>query len=93
MFTGEQMDSGEDYKIHRDGLEEAIAACKEESKKHDCDLTDNIVCPWCGFEDRDSWDYEFRQGKTECWCADCGKEITVFENISVSYTSHKGHEK
>lgn len=60
------------------------------NKEIDCELSDHIICPWCGYEDQDS-DYEFHQGTSRIWCANCEREITVFENVSITYTSRKGH--
>ena len=56
----------------------------------DTGYTDFITCPYCGYEDRDSWEVDF--GNSECMeieCSNCGKEMGVTRNVSVSYTSYK----
>jgi hypothetical protein len=55
--------------------------------KYDIDhtLTDEIVCPYCGYEFGDS--YEYSEGQT--WCEDCGKEFSFYKYVSVTYTSFK----
>jgi transcription elongation factor Elf1 len=52
--------------------------------------TSNIVCPYCGHEDRDSWEVDFgpgMEGDTRVWCGNCDEEFNVSRNVEVSYTS------
>lgn len=57
-------------------------------EKFDTDYTDNIVCPYCGYEESDSlehtWDYD-----DEYECENCGKTFSWERNVLVSYTSFK----
>ena len=53
----------------------------------DTEYTDNVICPYCGYEDRDSWEYG--QDDFETKCSSCGKEMSVTRNISISYSSWK----
>jgi transposase-like protein len=51
--------------------------------------TDNIVCPWCGYEHRDSW--EMSDGDYECH--GCEKPISVTSYSSREITTSKGKVK
>ena len=51
----------------------------------DCFHKRYAVCPWCGYEDEDSWEYE--EGETEAECPNCGKEFTVIAEIEMNYTT------
>ena len=56
----------------------------------DTEYTDFITCPYCGYEDRDSWEVDLGNNEcTEIECRNCGKEMRVTRNVSVSYTSYK----
>lgn len=59
-----------------------------------CEGTDEIVCPYCGYEFRDSWEI-FLDG--ECIatldCPECEKEFSVKPNWDVTYYSSKIEEK
>jgi hypothetical protein len=53
-----------------------------------------IVCPWCGYVDRDSWEWEPSngpggEGDGTHECGECEREFLVSRNISVSYSSRK----
>ena len=49
--------------------------------------TDNIVCPWCGEEQSDSW--ECCDWDDECECDYCGKVFEYERNTEVTYSSRK----
>ena len=56
----------------------------------DHEFKDNIVCPHCGFEHRDS--YEWGQWNDECGegeCSECEKPFKWSREISVSYSTKK----
>lgn len=51
-------------------------------------LTDEIVCPHCGYEHTDSW--EAGGDRQEDWtdeCGECGKKIYVVKTVTVQYTT------
>lgn len=52
----------------------------------DHEYTDNIVCPWCGSEDTDSWEAA-DDGKRDCY--DCGKPFEYEREVSCSYSTAK----
>ncbi len=45
----------------------------------------NIKCPYCDWEDHDSWEFEDDEGTHTC--GDCEKEFNVSRNIEVTYSS------
>lgn len=72
-----------------DCREDAIA--KPEEKEIDCLGTDEIVCPHCGHEHGDSWEY-FTHGngnEREADCVECEKRFLVSAEYSVTYFSSK----
>ena len=51
-----------------------------------------ITCPYCGREDRDSWDVNFGphmegDAEVECGNEECEKTFTVNRYIDVTYSS------
>jgi hypothetical protein len=54
----------------------------------DTDQTDEIVCPYCGYVESDSWEYP--EGKRTC--CDCERLFTVEHNTVVTYTTRKEGE-
>lgn len=48
---------------------------------------ENIKCPYCGFEDYDSWEFDQDKGTTEC--GDCGEEFNVTRDIEVTYSTSR----
>lgn len=62
------------------------------SATFDTEHRDNIVCPYCGYEDRDSWEVDFGpglEGETEHQCADCGQTMKAERCCTVTYTTAK----
>jgi transcription elongation factor Elf1 len=60
----------------------------------DTEYTDFITCPYCGYEDQDSWEVDFGNSEcTEIECTNCEKEINVTRHISVSYSAYKPKKK
>lgn len=47
--------------------------------------TQNIVCPYCGWEDTDSWEQTPNNGEAEC--ARCGKTFHYERDITVDYST------
>ena len=55
-----------------------------------CTMTDEVVCPHCGYVDGDSWEW-FRDGpeEREIECPQCGKVFLAEAEYEVSYTSRE----
>lgn len=49
----------------------------------------NIKCPYCGWEDRDSWE-SGDSGEMEC--GRCDKEFTFEREVEVTYSTWKSPE-
>lgn len=55
--------------------------------KFDTKFTNEIVCPYCGFEFMDS--YEFDEGDNPIHCEECKKDFVFTQNIEVTYNTYK----
>lgn len=49
--------------------------------------TDFMVCPWCGYEDRDS--FEFDNDSATIDCNSCDKPFFYERIVDVSYSTRK----
>ena len=53
-------------------------------------LTAEMVCPWCGDEQGDSWDHNLSDGEScEIDCDECGKEYKAVFTVTVDYSTEK----
>jgi hypothetical protein len=57
------------------------------NKEIDHDYTDEIVCPYCGYEFSDSWEIGADSGEEECY--ECGEKFEFYRHIEVSYCTAK----
>jgi len=65
------------------------------NKEIDHDNTDEIVCPHCGYEHRDSWDffsYDYCDDSTESECGSCGLMMIITREFDVKYSTSKPKE-
>lgn len=58
---------------------------------HDTDGTDEAVCPYCGHEIMDSWEYSRDDGEIEC--GQCCQEFNYTRNVSVTYSTSKRRDR
>lgn len=49
--------------------------------------TDEVVCPWCGRESGDCWEWTENDGEMKC--DECGKEFSYEKDITVTYSTLK----
>ena len=49
---------------------------------------DEITCPWCGYEDPDSWEFE-SECDDEHECPNCGELFVLERNVNITYTSRR----
>lgn len=50
---------------------------------------DDVKCPYCGWEDGDSWEYRAEDGdEIKVECGECQREFTVYVTISRTFTSN-----
>lgn len=62
------------------------------SKDIDHEYTDEIVCPYCGYEFTDSWEYSDTQDEQVVDCHDCGEEFLLYMHVTIDYTTYKRKE-
>lgn len=53
----------------------------------DHEYTDEVVCPYCGYEHSDSW--EFSEYDDEFECHSCEKHFVMERKIDISYVTKK----
>lgn len=61
----------------------------------DCMRNNNAVCPYCGYEQSDTWELFGDKGDAFICvlsCDKCGEEFEVTQNIDISYTTKKKEE-
>lgn len=63
-------------------FERELAWENEQSEK------DEITCPWCGYSDPDSWEFD-GEYDYEYECSHCGKPFIVKQIVDVTYTSKR----
>lgn len=51
----------------------------------DKDYTGQITCPYCGYENGDSWEADDDEDECECPC--CGSVFSYQRNVTVEYCS------
>jgi sarcosine oxidase delta subunit len=61
------------------------------SEDIDCEGTDEVVCPYCGYVHSDSWELGGDSGEDRC--SGCEKFFSWTRNVSVSYSTSKDCEK
>jgi len=62
-----------------------------ETIEHEC--TNNLVCPYCGVELSDSYEYFGLDSEvTEVEC-ECGKTFVAVREVSVTYSTRKQEAK
>ncbi len=57
------------------------------SKEIDHEYTYNLVCPYCGYEDKDEWELSDNEGET--FCGRCDEEFAYTRHVSISYSTSK----
>ena len=53
---------------------------------------DNTICPYCGYEDYDSWeliDQDSADYRSSTECGSCGKEFEFEYTTSISWSTRK----
>ncbi len=57
-----------------------------EAFDEDTDYTHEITCPWCGYEQSDSWE---APDEDEHVCDNCGNEYSHTRDVEVTYCTEK----
>lgn len=61
----------------------------DDGKEIDHFCTENIICPYCGYEFKDSWDFSSDSAILECDNEKCKKKFSYGRDIVVEYTTSK----
>ena len=62
----------------------------EEKEEIDSWCTDEVVCPHCGFEYSDSWEFHLNNdNQQEIECCECQKSFYMIPEFSVHYSTYK----
>lgn len=56
------------------------------NKEIDHEFTDNIICPYCGYEERDSFEYS---DNDETECPDCEQTFKSQRHVRITYSTSK----
>jgi hypothetical protein len=56
-------------------------------KDFDTKYTDEVICPYCGFEYSDSW--EFHDYHDKITCCECNKKFEFEACFDVTYCTYK----
>ena len=51
-------------------------------------LKDEITCPWCGYENPDSWEFESEYDDAY-ECPSCGELFILERDVNITYTSRR----
>jgi hypothetical protein len=61
-----------------------------DEKKFDTHYTEEIVCPYCGYEFTESYEFMLLDnGESEIECYECGKGFIAGAEPDVHYYTHK----
>ena len=58
---------------------------KVKTTEIDCDYTDNIVCPFCGYVVEDSWEYG--EDEDEGVCPECDRKFELEVRVTTKYST------
>ncbi|MFH1633913.1 MAG: hypothetical protein ABIG63_07855 [Chloroflexota bacterium] len=62
------------------------------SEPIDTEYRDYAICPYCGYEERDSWEIDLGpgpEGDGEADCGRCGETYLVSRQCTITYTTVK----
>lgn len=58
----------------------------------DTDHTHNAICPHCGYEHRDSWEFNFGpglEGDGDVDCHSCSEPFMCSRHVAITYSTSK----
>lgn len=58
---------------------------KVKTAESDCEYTDSIVCPFCGYVVEESWEYE--EGESQGVCPECDRTFELEIMVQTHYTT------
>lgn len=76
------------------GAEKGLGIVILEPTQHDTNFKDSIICPHCGHEQQDTWEWELNDDDlNKERCQKCDKEFYVEVHVIVNYTTTKSCSK
>jgi len=61
-----------------------------QTQEIDHKYTNEIVCPWCGYTYRDSWEFNLDDGESEVKdCGACEKTFEATRLITINYCTER----
>lgn len=72
------------YSICDECLDKRVAFSRWQNEQYD---TDELVCPWCGYKDPDSWELGDEDDAYEC--PNCGRVFEYSSEVARTFTSRK----
>lgn len=89
LAIGEVVKIGDDYFIsgvlNHDKKSAGVRKVTINLDPEDRDYESNLICPYCGYEDNDSW--ELSDDDEEHECGSCGAIISYERVVTVEYNS------
>jgi DNA-directed RNA polymerase subunit RPC12/RpoP len=86
LSSPENLKAFEDWKAN-DGSKEGLLKLKGDwQPEFEHELTDEVVCPHCGYEHQDSFEFS-DYGESEC--GDCGETFWHEREITYTYATRK----
>lgn len=67
--------------------ERELVTEEDDDQQFDTFRTDNITCPWCGYEEKDSFEFDNDAGTVEC--PSCDKEFFYERITEVCYDTKR----
>jgi len=56
----------------------------------DADYQDLITCPYCGWVEKESWEYDIDEDRGEIVeCGECEREFECVKSVTIRYCSYK----
>lgn len=62
---------------------------KKPTDRFDTRYTDKPVCPHCGHEQKDDWEFP---DEGEVYCGECEKEFHLYRMVTWSYVTSKNED-
>lgn len=61
---------------------------KVSKDKYDCFNEPDLICPFCGYRNPDSWDYDLNESGVELECPNCGRTFIAISECVPTYTTY-----
>lgn len=56
----------------------------------DLKYNQEAICPYCGHEQHDSWEFNLKDGDSDITtCANCDHDFKVIGNVEITYSTER----